>query len=244
MRDFRLPSGSRWDLRSSGLLCSVQWQFLPWISWLLKMGPTGCPETSVRNCHYRLRNSTEEGTSHVICYRITIRNVIRVKGKTECSCHTFTYCCGPGSVVGIATGYGLDGPWIEFRWGRDFSHLSRPTLGPTQPPVQWVPGLSPGVKSGRSVTLIPHLLLVPWSRKSRAILLLPLWAVQPVQSLSVCTRGAILLYVLLLYIDLFFLQDVLFTVIGVTETCWWRIRAVIWGWTYFYMCICWLIIKL
>jgi hypothetical protein len=38
---------------------------------------------------------------------------------------------GPGSVVGISTGYGLDGPGIESRWGRDFPHLSRPTLGPT-----------------------------------------------------------------------------------------------------------------
>jgi hypothetical protein len=47
---------------------------------------------------------------------------------------------GPGSVVGIATGYGLDGPGIESRWGRDFPHLSRPALGLTQPPVQWVPG--------------------------------------------------------------------------------------------------------
>jgi hypothetical protein len=45
----------------------------------------------------------------------------------------FLGACGPGSVVGIATGYGLDGPGIESRWGRDFPHLSRPALGPTQP---------------------------------------------------------------------------------------------------------------
>ena len=45
-----------------------------------------------------------------------------------------------------------------------------------------------GVKSGRGVTLTPHPILVPWSSKSRAIPLLPLWAVRPVQSLSACTR--------------------------------------------------------
>jgi hypothetical protein len=49
--------------------------------------------------------------------------------------------CGQGSVVGIATAYGLDGPWIESRWKRDFPHLSKPVLGTTQPPVQWIPGL-------------------------------------------------------------------------------------------------------
>jgi hypothetical protein len=36
----------------------------------------------------------------------------------------------PGSVVGIATAYGLDGPGIESRWGWDFPHLFRPALRP------------------------------------------------------------------------------------------------------------------
>jgi len=38
------------------------------------------------------------------------------------------------------------------------------------------------------VTLTPHPLLVPWSWKGRAVTLLPLWAVRPVQSLSACIR--------------------------------------------------------
>ena len=71
--------------------------------------------------------------------------------------------CGPGIVVGIKTGYMLDGPGTESRRGRDFPYLSRPALGTTQPPVQWVPCLSRGVKSGRGVTLTPHPLLLPWS---------------------------------------------------------------------------------
>jgi len=96
--------------------------------------------------------------------------------------------CGPGSVVSIATGYGLDGPGIEsFRGGQIFrtcpdqpgAHPASRTMGT---------GSFLGVKSGRGVTHTPQPLLVPWSIKNRAIPLLPLWAVWPVQSLSACTR--------------------------------------------------------
>jgi len=51
---------------------------------------------------------------------------------------------GRDSSVGTVTYYRLDGPGIEVRWRRDFPHLSRPALGPTQPPIQRVPRLSRG----------------------------------------------------------------------------------------------------
>ena len=97
---------------------------------------------------------------------------------------------GPGSSVGIATSYGPDGPGIESRLGARFSAPVQ--TGPGAHPASCTMGAAsfPGCKErpGRDAVPSPHLLPVPWSRKSRAIPLLPLRAVRPLQSLSVCTK--------------------------------------------------------
>ena len=63
-------------------------------------------------------------------------------------------------VVGIATGYGLDGPGIESRWE---TRLFAPVqTGPGAHPASCTMGTRsfPAVKSGLVVTLTPHPLLV------------------------------------------------------------------------------------
>ena len=66
-------------------------------------------------------------------------------------------------------------------------------------------GSFPGVKSGRGVLLTNNLILLPWSRKSRAIPLLPLCVVRLVKSVSACTR--------LLFIFLYQLNDKLLSLV-------------------------------
>jgi hypothetical protein len=70
---------------------------------------------------------------------------------------------GPGSVVSIASSYGLDGPGIEFRWGARFSAPVHSGSGPHLASCTMGTRAFTGVKSGHGVTLTPHPLLVPWS---------------------------------------------------------------------------------
>jgi hypothetical protein len=68
-----------------------------------------------------------------------------------------TYMVGQDNVVGTATRYGLDSLGIESWKGQYFRHRSKPALGPTLPPIQWVPGLSRGHSGwGMALTTQPH----------------------------------------------------------------------------------------
>jgi hypothetical protein len=94
---------------------------------------------------------------------------------------------GLGSIFGILTCYGLDGPGIIPVGGEVFRTCP---VWPWGPPSHLYNGyrVFPGGKErpGHDTDTSPH--LVSWSWKGRAVPLLPLWAVWPVQSLNACKR--------------------------------------------------------
>jgi hypothetical protein len=77
----------------------------------LKMGRIGCPETSVRNCHYTLRNSPEEHSS------------LLQKGKVV-PVHIIQACWGKRGIAPLILSL-----CTEWRWAVNFT--SRP-LDPRQ----------------------------------------------------------------------------------------------------------------
>ena len=67
------------DLRSSGLLRKVDWQFVTDIS-----GPIGCPETSVANYQSALRNIPEERRFHLL-YGVSLKSRILHRSSSSSS---------------------------------------------------------------------------------------------------------------------------------------------------------------
>ena len=82
-----------------------------------------------------LRNH-EMGVAHTVVLISTVGDFLLVECTVDCR-----------------LGYGLDGPVFESLRGQEivlFSKISRPAVGTTQPPLQWVSGFFPGVKVART----------------------------------------------------------------------------------------------
>jgi hypothetical protein len=126
---------------------------------------------------------TEESARRKVTHYVSSSNRVRSRRPSHYTLRKFrkrTYFWGSRVSSGsIVSDYGLDDRAIEVnpRQGQrifPLSSVSRPALGPTQPPVQWVPEvLSPGLKRGRGVALTTHPHLVPRCRMSRSYTPLP-----------------------------------------------------------------------
>jgi hypothetical protein len=127
--------------------------------------------STISNLISRLRkNLAEEGSA----YKSQEHTVAHSRNKTNVKYLCFKMCrefhhldlsdSGPGSLVGIATGYGPGGPGIESRWGARFSAPVQTAPGAHPASCTMGTGSFPGVESGRCVTLTSHPLLVPRSK--------------------------------------------------------------------------------
>jgi len=157
----------------------------------MKMEHTECSETSAYKIQ-RPENYPEESIQYGILSCL-MKNAWKMKLTSATISHSYTdhfakcntaVCVWPGSSVGRATDYGLDGPGNESRWReRDFPPFQ---TGPGAHPASCTMGTGsfPGVKCGRGVLLTTHPLLAPRSWKGRAISLPPLRAtIRPVTGL-------------------------------------------------------------
>ena len=98
-------------------------------------------------------------------------SVIRVFGSTQ----ILIYSNGRDGSVVIATRYQLDRLGIKSRWERDFSHPSRPALGPTQPLIQLVTCVIPEGEATGPWLCDPPSSSAEVKERVRAIPILPVW---------------------------------------------------------------------
>ena len=100
---------------------------------------------------------------------------------------------GRDGSVGIVPDYGLGGPGSNPGGGETFRTCSDLPWSPPSFLYNGYRGFPRG-KERPGCDADPSPLLMPWSRKSRAIPLLPLWPVRSVHSLSACTRVNLYLF--------------------------------------------------
>jgi hypothetical protein len=120
----------------------------------------------------------------------------RIRQAEDPVCHEYTSVSRVAqSVQCLVTGWTTGRSRFDPRQGQRIFPLacvSRPALGPTQPTVQWVPGvLSPGLKRGRSMTLTTHPHIVPQSRMSMS------YTSSPPSAFMACSGTAFLYNILL-----------------------------------------------
>jgi hypothetical protein len=121
--------------------CAITFQLVSTPYWILDSGfwalklKTNVYWSSKFTASYSCNDcctNASTGTSNCV----TLASVTRPHGLQYSTCSTkfkkpfVCIFCRPGSSVGTATRYRLDGPGIESPWRRGFPHLSRPALGP------------------------------------------------------------------------------------------------------------------
>ena len=115
-------------------------------------------------------------------FRTQIASCLYRYSVSEGYCRVSLQSCGPDSSVGIGTELRLDGPGSNPGGGEIFrTCLDRPWSPPSLLYNKY--RVFPGGKERPGLDAEPSRLIVPWSKKSKAIPLHPLWAVRPVQSL-------------------------------------------------------------
>ena len=125
-----------------------------------------CPKVLASSSVTKFFCLSFESIPHSTLYYVP-RYISRTDTKSNYVTHPFPInfhhatMCGTDSVVGIATGYGLDGPGIESRWEVTFSAPVQTGPGAHPASCTMATGSFPGVKSSQGVTLTPHPLLVP-----------------------------------------------------------------------------------
>ena len=119
-----LPKSILYGVRSSDSSLNFQHLLVCYVNQRLLTSPpsSSCPFYLYISKCFRRQFLRMQRQIYLVFLHVILRRVFLTKGQ--------------GNAVGIATPYGMDGPGIESRCGRDFPHPSRTALGPTQTPIE------------------------------------------------------------------------------------------------------------